>query len=282
MATAGVSLWFNPRRSNPAVRCRLSRILNVFRAKPLIGIPADRRLLGPHPFHCVGEKYLMAVAEAADALPVVVPSLGADGLDLDELLRHFDGVLLTGSPSNVEPRHYDGPPSDPETLHDPQRDATTLPLIPRAVAAGLPVFAICRGFQEMNVAYGGALWQKVHEVPGLADHREDKEAPLDVQYGPAHELRLEPGGLLERLAGGDRVVVNSVHGQGVQTLGPGLVVEGRAPDGLVEAFRVAGAPGFTLAVQWHPEWKAMQNPFSRAMFAAFGDAARARSRGRSA
>ena len=244
------------------------------RRKPLIGIPADRRILGPHPFHCVGEKYIAAVAEAADAIPLLIPALGER--DFDELLESLDGILLTGSPSNVEPQRYAGPASDPGTLHDPHRDATTLPLIPHVVAAGLPLFAICRGFQEMNVAFGGKLWQKVQLVPGMQDHREDKDDPLDVQYAPVHDVELVPGGMLHGLAGAERVKVNSLHAQGVHELGAGLDVEARAPDGLIEAFRVRSAPGFTLAVQWHPEWQVLKNPFSHAMFAAFGDAARAR------
>ena len=240
--------------------------------KPLIGIPADRRLLGDHHyFHCVGEKYVDAVVKGADAHAVLIPAAG-DALNLDELVTYFDGVLLTGSASNVEPHHYSGPPSDPGTLHDPHRDATTLPLIPRVVQAGLPLLAICRGFQEMNVAYGGTLWQKIHEVEGFRDHREDLEAPLDEQYGPAHDVELTPGGVLERLAGSSRVKVNSLHSQGVQTLGRDLEVEARSPDGVIEAFRVSTAPSFALALQWHPEWKFQSNPFSRALFAAFGQA----------
>jgi putative glutamine amidotransferase len=247
----------------------------VSRRKPLIGIPADRRILGPHPFHCVGEKYIAAIAEAAEAIPLPIPALGER--DFDQLLETLDGILLTGSPSNVEPHRYAGPASAPDTLHDPHRDATTLPLIPHAVAAGVPLLALCRGFQEMNVAFGGTLWQRVQELPGMADHREDKEQPLDVQYGPAHAIELVRGGLLHEWAGTDRVEVNSLHSQGVQTLGRDLEVEARAPDGLIEAFRVPTAPALALAVQWHPEWQVMKNPFSRAIFAAFGDAARARS-----
>jgi putative glutamine amidotransferase len=246
----------------------------VPRRKPLIGIPADRRILGPHPFHCVGEKYIAAVAEAADAIPLLIPAVGEQ--HLEELLETLDGILLTGSPSNVEPHRYAGPASEPDTLHDPHRDATTLPLIPLVIATGVPLLAVCRGFQEMNVAFGGKLWQKVQEQPGMRDHRENKDDPLDLQYGPAHEIELTPGGLLRELAGVDRVTVNSLHSQGVQTLGAGLDVEARAPDGLVEAFRVHAAPGFALAVQWHPEWQVMRNPFSRALFAAFGAAASSR------
>lgn len=246
-------------------------------ARPLIGIPADRRMVGHHPFHMVGEKYARAVLEAAAAAPLLIPSL-AEELRFEELLERLDGLLFTGSPSNVEPRHYDGPPSAPGTLHDPARDATTLPLIRHAVEAGLPVFGICRGFQEMNVAFGGTLHQKLHEVPGLLDHRDDETQPLEVQYGPAHEVTLEPGGLLRSLADGDRIRVNSLHSQGIERLGPPLAVEARAPDGVIEAFRVREAKSFAVAVQWHPEWKVMTNPFSRALFAAFGKAAAERSR----
>ncbi len=190
-------------------------------------------------------------------------------------MERFDGLLLTGSLSNVEPHHYQGPLSDPGTLHDPHRDATTLPMIKCAIQAGLPVLGVCRGFQEMNVALGGTLWQKLHES-GFEDHREDLSQPLEIQYGPAHDIVLEPGGVLRSLADTDRVRVNSLHSQGVQVLAPGLAVEARAPDGVIEAFRVKSAPTFALAVQWHPEWQVMSNPFSRALFAAFGAASRER------
>ena len=249
-------------------------ILNMSRL-PLIGIPADRRLCGKHYFHMAGEKYIEAVAAGANAVPVLIPALGSE-IDLASLLHACDGLLLTGSASNVEPHHYGGPASKPGTLHDPDRDATTLPLIPRAVAAGLPVLAICRGFQEMNVAYGGTLQQRLHEVPGNLDHREDESSPLDVQYGPAHEVLLEPGGTLRTIAGQDRLQVNSLHWQGIETLGKDLAVEARAPDGVIEAFRVVDAANFAVSVQWHPEWQFAQNPFSRALFAAFGEASRAR------
>jgi putative glutamine amidotransferase len=239
---------------------------------PLIGISADRRTFGNHYFHMAGEKYIEAIARGAQAVPVVVPALGAE-IDLPSLLERFDGLLLTGSASNVEPHHYGGPASKPGTLHDPDRDATTLPLIPRAVAAGLPVLAICRGFQEMTVAYGGSLHQHLHEVPGHIDHRDDESQPLEVQYGPAHEVLLEPGGELQRIAGADRLTVNSLHWQGVEKLGQGLSVEARAPDGVIEAFSVAGSRGFSMGLQWHPEWQFAKDPFSRALFAAFGAAA---------
>jgi putative glutamine amidotransferase len=241
---------------------------------PIIGIPADRRLCGKHYFHMVGEKYIEAIAVGAKALPVLIPALGT-GLDAASLLGACDGLLFTGSASNVEPHHYGGPASEPGTLHDPNRDATTLPLIPRAVASGMPVLAICRGFQEMNVAYGGTLHQRLHEA-GYSDHREDESAPLEVQYGPAHEILLEPGGLLRRIAGAERLQVNSLHWQGIDTLGRDLTVEARAPDGVIEAFRAAGSAEFALGLQWHPEWQFELNAFSSALFAEFGEASRRR------
>jgi len=247
--------------------------------RPLIGIPADRRMVGAHPFHMVGEKYARAVLEAADAAPLLIPAL-AEELGFEELLQRLDGLLFTGSPSNVEPQHYQGAASAPGTLHDPARDATTLPLIRKAVSLAVPVFGICRGFQEMNVAYGGTLHQKLHEVPGHLDHRDDESQPLEVQYGPAHDVTLEPGGVLRGLAAADCIRVNSLHNQGIDRLGAALAVEARAPDGVVEAFRVRAAASFALAVQWHPEWQVMSNPFSRALFAAFGAASRERARSR--
>jgi putative glutamine amidotransferase len=244
--------------------------------RPIIGIPADRRTLGGHPFHLVGEKYITPLLTIAGALPLLIPSLG-DELGLSELVDQLDGLLFSGSPSNIEPHHYGGEPSREGTLHDPARDATTLSLIPRAIAAGVPVLGICRGFQEMNVAFGGTLWQHVAEQPGLLVHHEDPSQPLDLQYAPAHGVTLVAGGLLERIAAGRRQLrVNSVHHQGVRELAPGLVAEAHAEDGLVEAFRVGGARRFALAVQWHPEWKADQDEFSTALFKAFGAAARER------
>ncbi len=223
----------------------------------------------------VGEKYIEAVAQGANAVPVLVPALGSK-IDLPSLLDACDGLLLTGSASNVEPHHYGGPASQPGTLHDPNRDATTLPLIPQAIAAGLPVLAICRGFQEMNVAYGGTLNPRLHEVPGNLDHRDDESLPLDVQYAPIHDVLLEPGGELRKIAGTDRLHVNSLHSQGVLQLGSDLAVEARAPDGVIEAFRVEHAPTFALGLQWHPEWQFAKDSFSRALFAAFGLASRQR------
>lgn len=242
-------------------------------ARPVIGVPADRRLLEPHHFHMVGEKYITAIRDGADAMPFLIPALG-DSLDLDAVLAHVDGLLLTGSPSNVEPHHYDGEASNAGTMHDPDRDATTLPLAKKALAAGVPLFAVCRGYQELNVVLGGSLHQLVHEVPGYHSHKENPDEPLDVQYGLSHPVTLVEGGMLRQLAGTSTVEVNSLHSQGVARLADGVTVEAVADDGLIESFRVDGAKAFALAVQWHPEWKVSENPFFLAIFKAFGDACR--------
>jgi len=241
---------------------------------PLVGLPTDHKQIGAHPFLAVGEKYVRAVVDGAHAMPILLPTL-EPALPLRQFLEGVDGVLLTGSVSNIEPHHYSDESSYEGNLLDPRRDATNLALIPLAVELGVPVLAICRGFQEVNVAFGGSLYQKVHEQPGFMDHRERQDDPLDVQYGPAHGLSLTPGGLLVGMAGSTRVQVNSLHGQGVKRLGRDLIVEATAPDGLIEAFRHNG-PGFLLGVQWHPEWKVRENPFYLAIFEAFGQACRAR------
>lgn len=247
--------------------------------KPVVGVPSDRRQLGLHPFHMVGEKYLNALIHAADVLPLMTPVLAED-IEIDELLDRFDGVFLTGSYSNVEPHHYDGEQSEEGTLHDPHRDAVTLPLARRALATGVPLLAVCRGFQELNVALGGSLHQKVHEVPGYNNHLENDDDPIEIQYGPSHPVTLVEGGLLRGLMGVETVMVNSLHAQGVARLAEGVSVEAIADDGLIEAFRVDGVPGFALAVQWHPEWQATKTELSKVIFKAFGDACRTRARER--
>ncbi len=241
--------------------------------KPIIGVPACRKPIDGHPFHAVGEKYLAALIDGAGALPLIIPVM-AEHLDLDEILTQVDGVFLTGSISNVEPHHYDGEPSEPGTLHDPHRDASTLPLTRRALAAGVPLMAVCRGFQELTVALGGSLHQKVHEVPGYHMHKENPDDPLDVQYSPSHEVNLVEGGVLRRMAGKASVMVNSLHSQGVARLPKGVTVEAVADDGLIEAFSVDSVPGFAMAVQWHPEWRVTENEFSMKIFEAFGHACR--------
>jgi putative glutamine amidotransferase len=223
----------------------------------------------------VGEKYLKALTDGADALPLMIPAL-AEEIDDDELLDQVDGILLTGSPSNVEPHHYGGDPSAAGTMHDPHRDAATLPLARRVLDKGIPLLGVCRGFQELNVVLGGTLHEKVHEVPGYHTHKENPDDSLEQQYGASHSVNLVEGGLLRSLSSEGNVMVNSLHSQGVARIASGVTIEAIADDGLIEAFRVDDVPGFALAVQWHPEWQVTQNKFSMAIFKAFGDACRAR------
>jgi putative glutamine amidotransferase len=245
--------------------------------KPIVGVPCDRKVVGDYYWHMVREEYLRGVIDGAECAPVLIPAFG-DLFDVEDLLDRFDGLLLTGSLSNVEPNRYQGPASDPGTLHDSARDSITLPLIPAAIERGLPVFGICRGFQEMNVALGGTLHQKIHEIPGNSDHRADESRGPQGRFDDAHDINIERGGFLHQIIGHERVRVNSLHGQGVDRLAPNVSIEARALDGVIEAFRVPKAPGFALAVQWHPEWQVKTNPVSQAVFKAFGDAARERAR----
>ena len=244
-------------------------------SKPVVLVPSCNRMLGQHPFHVAGRKYIEAV-RLAGGLPLIVPVAHAD--EIDELLDLAHGVLLTGSPSNVHPSHFGEDVHDPSLPLDPERDDWTLPMIRRIVERGIPLFAICRGFQETNVALGGSLHQAVHEVQGQQDHRGAggrADASAEEMYDFAHAVEVQPGGVLERILPQRQIQVNSVHGQGVNRLADGLRIEARAPDGLVEAFSVERAAGFNLCVQWHPEWKAASNPVSVRLLRAFGDACRA-------
>lgn len=243
--------------------------------KPVVLIPADVKVIGEHPFHAVGQKYLLAVAQGANALPLVVPAL-SEQLDLEVLLNMADGLLLTGAVSNVHPSHFGEAVLNPELPLDPARDALTLNLIKAAIKAKVPLLAICRGFQEMNVAYGGSLHQAVQEVAGFADHREPKDQKIEQQYAQTHSVTLVKNGYLAGLLKTDQINVNSLHGQGVNKLGQGLVAEAYAPDGLIESIRVADAKTFALGVQWHPEWLVLENPEYLSIFSAFGDACRMR------
>jgi putative glutamine amidotransferase len=241
---------------------------------PVIGIPACVREFHEMPFHTVSERYVNCVSQGVGGLPLLIPAAGC--VCFETLLASVDGLVFTGSPSNVEPHHYDGPVYE-GTLYDPCRDATTLPLIRAAIAAGVPVFAICRGHQELNVALGGSLHQLVHELPGRIDHRSSRELPRAHRADPRHLVRLTPGGFISRLAGGaSEVMVNSLHAQAIDRVADGLVVEAVATDGTIEAVRVKEAPAFALGEQWHPEARLAEDALSQALFQAFGDAARAR------
>ena len=240
-------------------------------SRPLVIVPACVNRVGSHASHTAQLKYVGAVAAGAHCMPLILPALG-QAADLDALLAAVHGVMLTGSASNVHPNLY-GAVAVGEQPFDRARDATTLPLIRAVLARGLPLLAICRGFQELNVALGGTLHQAVHHVDGMMDHRENQRDALERQYAAAHRVVLEQQGPLSQMLGGpSEIMVNSLHGQGIATLAPGLTVEARADDGLVEACSVTGAAGFTMAVQWHPEWRLEENPDSVKLFAAFGKA----------
>lgn len=240
---------------------------------PLILVPADVRPSDGYVWHAAPETYLAALARSFGAIPLILPSL-ADALDFDALLERVDGVLLTGSRSNVHPSHYGTEPTPKAEPHDPRRDAVTLPLIAAALRRGVPLFAICRGMQELNVALGGTLVAEVVEEPGRKDHRAPASNDPDVRFAISHEVAIAPGGLLAGILGTGTVRVNSLHRQAIGRLAAGLVVEATAPDGTIEAVSVRDAAGFALAVQWHPEYWIGTDPLSQRLFAAFGEAVR--------
>ena len=244
----------------------------------LVWLPADHRLLGRDthqaPFLVLGDKYARAVKEVALAQPVLFPLASAE--DIDALLDLVDGVMLTGSPSNVHPSHFGETVSDPSLPLDADRDSLTLALVRACVQKGVPLLGVCRGFQEINVALGGSLLQQVHAVAGKNDHRENKDAPYAEQYAPVHDIQIAADSALAQWAGGTTARVNSLHGQGVSRLAQGLRAVAHAPDGLVEAFEMQGAASFAYAMQWHPEWRTAENAFYTAIFQAFGNACRQR------
>lgn len=259
--------------------------------RPLIAIAGDMRQFNGIDVHGVAHRYVTAVIEGSDGIPVMLASIGTEesgGLyPQDALLDRLDGLLLTGGRSNVEPHHYEGKPFRDGTLRDPQRDATTLPLVRAALAAGVPLLGICRGIQEMNVALGGSLHPYLWEVEGVRDHRMRINAPMDERVAPRHPVRCMPGGWFERWARDARLdpqgfLVNSLHGQGLDRLAPGVVVEALADDGVVEGIRIGTARAFAVGVQWHAEHGARGHPFSEVLFARFGEACRARAIARTA
>jgi putative glutamine amidotransferase len=241
--------------------------------QPLVLIPCDNRLMGGQYFHVLGRKYADAVRLAADCLPLLTPTGGAG--EFLPYLEMADGIMLTGSPANVHPSHFGQEVRDPSLPLDRERDSVTLPLVHLAIERGIPLLAVCRGHQELNVALGGTLHQAIHELPGKTDHREPGNADIEEQYGPAHEVRIHPGTRLAQIVGESRINVNSLHGQGIDALAPGLVAEAVAPDQVIEAVSIRAHQGFSLGVQWHPEWKVLENPVSMRIFSAFGEACRA-------
>ena len=219
--------------------------------------------------HATSARYAEALIGGAGALPMLIPPVGKAQL---ALLDRIDGLLVPGSASNVHPSHYGCDESLTPDLHDPARDATTLPLIREAVAKGVPILAICRGIQELNVALGGTLHQCIHEVPGRHDHRGDGGGSSDADFGPRHGVTVT--GALADIVGATGIMVNSLHGQAIDRPAPGLAVEAEAEDGTIEAVFGAGTPGFVLGLQWHPEWRCLEHPASVAIFRAFAQACR--------
>lgn len=239
--------------------------------RPVVGLICDHRRIDDNDAHLVLEPYVTAAREGAGALPLLIPVLPSP-LDPVDILAAVDGLVFTGSPSNVEPSLYGGAPAREPKWEDHARDALVMSLLRSAIAGAVPLLCICRGTQELNVALGGTLHQHVHEVAGRIDHREDEEAPLEVQYGPAHAVTVVPGGMLETLVPQKTFAVNSLHGQGIDRLAPALRVEAIATDGQIEAVSLIAPRGFLLGLQWHPEWRWNDDPISRAIWLSFGAA----------
>ncbi len=239
--------------------------------KPLVLVTSDVKGVDGYNWHAATSIYLQAVLNGSDAIPLILPALGSD-LDPDMVLDQVDGVLATGSRSNVNPELYGETATEENGPYDPDRDATTLPLLRRAVARGVPVFAICRGMQELNVALGGTLLTEIQNLNGNRDHRAPTSDSQDERFRLMHAIEIEPGSRLEDVLGSEPVDVNSLHRQALGDLGAGLEIEARAEDGTIEAVSLRGAPGYVLATQWHPEyWVASDGP-SKQLFAAFGKA----------
>ncbi len=233
--------------------------------RPLVGVTADYRTYDKAPYHVVGDKYLRAVWEAADCTPLVIPAM-AESQEEAAMLQALDGLLFTGSPSNVHPTLYGHTPSERYEPYDQARDAMTFRMIEAALEKGLPTLFICRGFQELNAALGGTLHPRVHEVEGRLDHRMPKHDDPDVRYGPRHAMTFTSGGAFAEIAGATEIEVNSLHGQGIDRPAPGLMIEGHAPDGTPEAVTVDGAKAFALGVQWHPVYKPLEKAFSCGLY----------------
>lgn len=243
-------------------------------SRPIVGIIGNLyEIEGRYPVHAGGVLDSVAVAQVADCVPLLVP---ADPrlARVEDLLDACDGFLLTGGRPNVHPSEYGHDETPAHGAFDRARDAMVLPLIRECVARGQPIFGICRGFQEVNVAMGGTLHPEIRDLPGRMNHRMPPDGTLEDAFAPRHLVQLSPGGAFHRVLGATEVMTNTLHGQGIAEPGPRIVIEGRAEDGTPEAIHVAEAPGFTLSVQWHPEWNAADDPVSRPLFRAFGDAVR--------
>ncbi|MFC6488349.1 gamma-glutamyl-gamma-aminobutyrate hydrolase family protein [Nitratireductor sp. GCM10026969] len=247
--------------------------------QPLVAVSTDVKAFENYDWHATPDQYLEAALSAAGVFPVLIPSFG-ERLDFDALLSSVDGVMLTGAKSNVHPAHYGGKADEKNGPYDERRDATTLPLIRKTLEKGVPLLAICRGIQELNVALGGTVAGEIQEREGVLDHRAPESDSQDARFAISHPVRIEPETCLAGVFGVGEVRVNSVHRQGIDRLGANLTVEAVAPDGTVEAVSVKGAKAFAVGVQWHPEYWAASDDASQRIFAAFGDAVRAHARAR--
>ncbi|APG46391.1 gamma-glutamyl-gamma-aminobutyrate hydrolase family protein [Phaeobacter porticola] len=242
--------------------------------RPKVGIIGNSYLINDeYPAHAGGTMNSEAVAEVAGCMPLLIPS-DPRFLSVEELLESFDGFLLTGGRPNVHPNEYGEAETDAHGAFDRARDAIALPLVRACVERGQPFLGICRGFQEVNVAMGGTLYPEIRDLPGRMNHRMPPDGTLEEKFAMRHIVELTEGGVFHRLFGAAEVMTNSLHGQGIKAPGSRIVIDGTAPDGTPEAIYVKDAPGFTLAVQWHPEWDAANDPVSRPLFTAFGDAVR--------
>ena len=247
--------------------------------RPVVGIIGNQHLINnQYPAHAGGSMNSEAVATVAECLPLLVPA-DPRFVSVNELLEVCDGFLLTGGRPNVHPEEYGEAETEAHGAFDRARDAITLPLVRACVERGQPFFGICRGFQEVNVAMGGTLHPEIRDLPGRMNHRMPPDGTLEEKFALRHLVSLQEGGVFHRLFGASEVMTNTLHGQGIKTPGARIVIEGYAPDGTPEATYVRDAPGFTLSVQWHPEWDAANDPVSRPLFRAFGDAVRAWARG---
>jgi putative glutamine amidotransferase len=244
-------------------------------ARPVIGIIGNFYMLNDeYPVHAGGTMNSAAIAKVAGCTPMLIPS-DPDFVTVEDLLEHCAGFLFTGGRPNVHPEEYGEKETPAHGEFDRARDSIALGLIRACVERGQPFFGVCRGFQEVNVAMGGTLYPEIRELPGRMNHRMPPEGSLDEKFELRHKVRFSEGGVFHRLMGTQEVMTNTLHGQGIKTTGERVVIDGHAPDGTPEAIYIDGAPGFTLSVQWHPEYKADEDPVSRTLFGAFGDAARA-------
>ncbi len=247
---------------------------------PVVGIIGNAHLINEeYPVHAGGRMNSEAIARVSGALPLIVPS-DPDIVDIEKLKATCDGFLFTGGRPNVHPEEYGEPATDAHGDFDRARDSLTLRLIRDCVSNGQPILAICRGFQELNVAMGGSLYPEIRDLPGRMNHRMPPDGTIEEKFALRHDVTLTEGGVFHRIFGASVVRTNTLHGQGIKRVGDRIVVDGRAEDGTEEAIYVEGAPGFALGVQWHPEYQAAEDPVSRPLFQAFGSAVRAWSEGK--